>query len=82
MKTEYYFEENFEELFTDIVNNEIKNNNFENKEIYILSTNFLIGENFFEKYYPEKYKTIYRSKPCLAVGESFTIYQYKPNKEK
>ena len=77
LKNDYYFAENFGKIFTNIVNDEIKNNKFENKEIYILAPIFLIDKNFFEKYKPEKYKTIYQSKPCLATGESFTIYHYQ-----
>ncbi len=69
---------NYNITFTKLLEKEIKKYNLKNKTIYILASNFM-NTNQFESTLPEKYKLMYVSKPCFAIGEAFKIYVYQQN---
>lgn len=71
-----YLENNFEDVFNNLLENTLKDKNWEHKKVYILSTNFLHGKNFFATKMPQNYKLIYQSPPCLAIGEVFEVFEY------
>ena len=59
-----------------MLEDDIKKFNLKEKKIYILASNFMNANNF-EVTMPEKYKLLYVSPPCFAIGEAFKIYEYK-----
>ena len=63
-------------VFTKMLEDDIKKFNLKEKKIYILASNFMNANNF-EVTMPEKYKLLYVSPPCFAIGEAFKIYEYK-----
>ena len=67
---------NAHNVFTEMLNQDIKKHRLYSKKIYILASNFM-NINNFETTMPEKYKLLYVSPPCFSIGEAFKIYEYK-----
>lgn len=63
-------------VFTKMLDSDIRKYNLEDKKIYILASNFM-NTNNFELLLPQRYRLLYVSPPCFAIGEAFKLYEYK-----